>query len=74
MLVPANFLLLWLLEGKINGTCQHFCFWRSLLKKPVSPVYIRRLVYEFPSHIPQALFKLLLLGCVSAGLFIMLAL
>lgn len=64
-LAPTNVLLSRLEEGKRNGTCQHFCSQRNILQIPASLVYFLRLVNKFPSPIPQALFKPLLLCCLQ---------
>lgn len=51
-------------EGYTHGACQHFHFLRNL-KIPAPPAHIPGLVNKSHSHIPQVLFKLLLLCCVS---------
>ena len=47
--------------GEENGTHQLFCSQRGLPKILAPPAHTLRLVNKSPSHIPQVLFKLLVL-------------
>lgn len=66
-LVPTGFQLSRLGEGKKSGYSQHFCFRRNL-QIPALPAYVLRIASKSPSHIPQMLFKVLLLCCVLCSI------
>ena len=50
---------------KGNGVYHHLCSWRSLPMIPDHPAYALRLVNKSPFKIHQAVYKLLLLCCIS---------
>lgn len=51
-------------EYKVNGTRQHLYFLRNFLMFPAPPSHVLRFVNKSLSHIPQVVFKLVLLSCV----------
>ena len=64
MLVPAGVCVSRPGVEEVNSILQLVCSWRSLLMIPLTSAYAVRLVNKSLSHIPQVIFKLLLLRCI----------
>lgn len=61
--IPFSFLILpfrWK-EGKKNATCQHIHSQRQFLQIPIPLAHALKLIKKSPSHITQALLKVLVL-------------